>query len=267
MVDVDDGRAAVGDVATLIGEADGGGWATRWTSSLPGAARCSTSSWPGSVPGCRASTMKRAASSCWTGWASARAPTRPPTATWIDTLGNVARAVGGLRLPNSSGWGWESAGRSPACARGQSGRRVGVALPRSQGKDSTTGHWENLRGDTGAAVSHVPARLPTSLLDEFARRTGRGYLGNMAASGTQIIAELGAEHSALASGSSTRRPTRSPGGAHEERSPWTSLSGGGDRARPARGEPRRDRVIARPFAGKPGRTSARRTARISRSSR
>src|SRR3989454_10097756 len=56
MVDVGDGRAAVGDVATWWVRRTG--WSTRWTSSPHGAARCSTSSWRGSVPGCRVSTIE-----------------------------------------------------------------------------------------------------------------------------------------------------------------------------------------------------------------
>src|SRR5437763_9993182 len=112
-----------------------------------------------------------------------------------DTLGDAARAVGGFRLPNLERLGLGlcrplrglSASIRPSAA-------YGVALPRSKGKDSTTGHWEIC-----GVVLKEPFRtstngFPTSLLDEFCRRTGRGYLGNKAASGTAIIAELGAEH-------------------------------------------------------------------------
>ena len=60
-----------------------------------------------------------------------------------DTLGNVARAVGGLRLPNLERLGLGRCrpipGLSPAV---RPAAAHGVALPRSQGKDSTTGHWE-----------------------------------------------------------------------------------------------------------------------------
>src|SRR5207302_427308 len=72
----------------------------------------------------------------------------------------------------------------------------GVALPRSQGKDSTTGHWEICGVVLERAFRTYPNGFPTSLLDDFARRTGRGWLGNRPASGTQIIAELGEEQRA-----------------------------------------------------------------------
>jgi phosphopentomutase len=136
-----------------------------------------------------------------------------------DTLGNVARAVGGLRLPNLERLGLGlcrpilglTPGFDPGLAPGVSGaqRRLsdpgrkpgdgpkaayGVALPASQGKDSTTGHWEICGVILERPFRTYPHGFPTSLLDEFARRTGRGWLGNKAASGTAIIAELGEEH-------------------------------------------------------------------------
>src|SRR5207253_783975 len=102
-----------------------------------------------------------------------------------DTLGNLARAVAGLRLPNLERLGLG------LCRplRGLSGSirpgaAYGVALPRSQGKDSTTGHWEICGVLLDKPFRTYPNGFPTSLLDEFARRTGRGWLGNKAASGT-----------------------------------------------------------------------------------
>jgi len=115
-----------------------------------------------------------------------------------DTLGNVARAVGGLKLPNleqlglgkcreGSGISGFSSSVSPTAAHG-------VARPASAGKDSTTGHWEICGVLLEKAFRTYPSGFPVSLLDDFARRTGRGWLGNKAASGTAIIDELGAEH-------------------------------------------------------------------------
>lgn len=125
--------------------------------------------------------------------------TAPTTAAYgdmgSDTLGNVARAVGGLSLPNLERLGLglcrpiEGMGR-PA----NPGAAYGVALPRSAGKDSTTGHWEICGVLLEKPFRTYPGGFPASLLDEFARRTGRGWLGNRAASGTAIIAELGTEH-------------------------------------------------------------------------
>jgi phosphopentomutase len=111
-----------------------------------------------------------------------------------DTLGNVARAVGGLTLPNLEklGLGKDrsiaglSSGVTPSAAHG-------IAQPASAGKDSTTGHWEICGVLLEKAFRTYPKGFPLPLLDEFARRTGRGWLGNKAASGTAIIDELGAE--------------------------------------------------------------------------
>ena len=117
-----------------------------------------------------------------------------------DTLGNVGRAVGGLRLPNLERLGLglcrpipglTDPGRKPGV-----GPRAayGVALPASHGKDSTTGHWEICGVLLERPFPTYPRGFPRDLLDEFAHRTGRGWLGNRAASGTEIVAELGAEH-------------------------------------------------------------------------
>src|SRR2546426_1077323 len=112
-----------------------------------------------------------------------------------DTLGNVARAVGGLKLPNLERLGLGLC--RPLAGVGRPARPQaahGVALPRSPGKDSTTGHWEICGVLLERPFRTYPGGFPRDLLDEFARRTGRGWLGNKAASGTAIIAELGAEH-------------------------------------------------------------------------
>ena len=93
-----------------------------------------------------------------------------------DTLGNVARAVGGLSLPNLERLGLG------CCAPIQGVAPVpapmaahGILQPVSPGKDSTTGHWE-LCG-AGASRSRsppIPQGFPGALIAEFSRRTGRG---------------------------------------------------------------------------------------------
>lgn len=119
--------------------------------------------------------------------------------TGSDTLGNVARAVGGLTLPNLERLGL---GRCRDGAGGISGlssqvtptAAYGVARPASAGKDSTTGHWEICGVRLEKAFPTYPKGFPVALLDEFSRRTKRGWLGNKAASGTAIIDELGGQH-------------------------------------------------------------------------
>jgi phosphopentomutase len=172
-----------------------------------------------------------------------------------DTLGNVARAVGGLKLPNLARLGLGicrpiaglTAGPSPGAA-------YGVALPRSAGKDSTTGHWEMCGIVLDRAFRTYPDGFPTPLLDEFVRRTGRGFLGNKAASGTEIIAELGAEHQRTGKWIVyTSADSVFQVAAHEETVPLAELYRACETARAMLvDEHAVSRVIARPFTGAPG---------------
>jgi phosphopentomutase len=181
-----------------------------------------------------------------------------------DTLGNVARAVGGLRLPNLERLGLGKCRSIPGLAPGvRPSGAFGVALPRSHGKDSTTGHWEICGVVLERPFPTYPNGFPTALLDEFARRTGRGWLGNRPASGTQIIAELGEEHQR--SGKwivYTSADSVFQVAAHEHTVPPEELYRACRTARELLvGEHAVSRVIARPFAGRPGayqRTAGRR---------
>ncbi len=64
----------------------------------------------------------------------------------------------------------------------------------SAGKDSVTGHWEMMGIVLDRAFPTFPDGFPADILAEFSRLTGRGWLGNKAASGTTIVDELGPEH-------------------------------------------------------------------------
>jgi len=173
-----------------------------------------------------------------------------------DTLGNVARAVGGLRLPNLERLGLGLCRPILGLTPGLLGPTAahGVGLPRSQGKDSTTGHWEICGVILERPFRTYPRGFPTSLLDEFARRTGRGYLGNKAASGTEIIAELGAEHQRTGKWIVyTSADSVFQVAAHEETVALDELYRACAIARDLLvGEHTVSRVIARPFAGRPG---------------
>jgi phosphopentomutase len=172
-----------------------------------------------------------------------------------DTLGNLARVVGGLDLPNLErlGLGWcrpiKGLDRTRAAAAA-----YGVALPRSAGKDSTTGHWEMCGVVLERAFPTYPDGFPDDVLEPFARRTGRGVLGNRAASGTAIIAELGALHQA--SGQwivYTSADSVFQVAAHEETIPLAELYAACRVAREIlAGEHAVSRVIARPFTGRRG---------------
>jgi len=171
-----------------------------------------------------------------------------------DTLGNVARAVGGFRLPNLERLGLGCCRpllgmscRAPTAAHG-------VALPASPGKDSTTGHWEICGLILERPFPTYPHGFPEELLAEFSRRTGRGVLGNRPASGTAILAELGALHQRTGSWIVyTSADSVFQIAAHEETIPLAELYRGSEIARALLDGPHRvSRVIARPFRGTPG---------------
>mgnify|MGYP001816208341 CR=1 FL=1 len=112
-----------------------------------------------------------------------------------DTLGNMADHVGGLAIPNLARLGLGNLhgirGVDPATDPAASYGRLREV---SAGKDSTTGHWELMGLVTDEPFPTYPDGFPSEVLDEFTRLTGYGVLGNKAASGTAIIAELGDEH-------------------------------------------------------------------------
>src|SRR5436309_9266694 len=172
-----------------------------------------------------------------------------------DTLGNTARAVGGLKLPNLERLGLGKARAIPGLAPGvRNTAAYGVALPISKGKDSTTGHWELCGVVLERAFRTYPHGFPRDLLDEFAQRSGRGWLGNKAASGTTIIDELGAEHQRTGKWIVyTSADSVFQIAAHEETVPLEELYQACAVARGMLvGEHAVSRVIARPFTGTPG---------------
>ena len=175
-----------------------------------------------------------------------------------DTLGNVARAVGGLKLPNLEKLGLGKCREGfviPGLAPGVSPRAAhGIAQPASAGKDSTTGHWEMCGVVLREPFRTYPDGFPVSLLDEFAKRTRRGWLGNKTASGTAIIDELGAEHQKTGKWIVyTSADSVFQVAAHEQTVPLAELY---EACAVARGMLRDEhavsRVIARPFEGTPG---------------
>jgi phosphopentomutase len=172
-----------------------------------------------------------------------------------DTIGNVARAVGGLRLPVLEGLGLGRI-RPIAGVRPVEAPRAafGLMRPASAGKDSTTGHWEICGLTVRRPFPTYPHGFPKDVLAEFSRRTGRGVLGNKPASGTAIIAELGERQLATGdwivytSGDSVFQVA-----AHEEKIPLDELYRACTEARGMlTGAHGVARVIARPFVGTPG---------------
>lgn len=172
-----------------------------------------------------------------------------------NTLANVAKAVGGLSLPNMQKMGLgniiEIEGVPPVnCPIGAYGK----AAEKSAGKDTTTGHWELAGVISKRPFPVYPNGFPPEIIDEFEKRIGCKVLGNKVASGTEIIKELGDEH--VKTGYPivyTSADSVFQIAAHEEVIPVKELY---EICRIAReilqGEHGVARVIARPFIGKSG---------------
>ena len=172
-----------------------------------------------------------------------------------DTLGNVARAVGGLDLPNLEALGLGNVADLQGCPPQAGAPAVaGRLFERSKGKDTTTGHWELMGVVTPVAFPTYPHGFPDDVIDPFMNRTGRGVLGNKAASGTEIIQELGEEHQRTGKWIVyTSADSVFQIAAHEETIPLEELYDGCRTAREIlSGRHAVGRVIARPFTGSPG---------------
>jgi phosphopentomutase len=172
-----------------------------------------------------------------------------------DTLGNVARAVGGLDLPNLEALGLGNVEPLEGCPPQPGAPAVaGRLLSRSKGKDTTTGHWELMGVVTPVAFPTYPHGFPDDVIDPFMNRTGRGVLGNKPASGTEIIQELGEEHQRTGKWIVyTSADSVFQVAAHEETIPLAELYEGCTIARELlTGKHAVGRVIARPFLGTPG---------------
>jgi phosphopentomutase len=172
-----------------------------------------------------------------------------------DTLGNVARAVGGLDLPNLEALGLGNVEPLEGCPPQPGAPAVaGRLVPRSKGKDTTTGHWELMGVVTPHAMPTYAHGFPHDVIDPFMHKTGRGVLGNRAASGTEIIQELGEEHQRTGKWIVyTSADSVFQIAAHEETIPLEELYGACRSAREIlTGKHAVGRVIARPFVGEPG---------------
>ncbi len=167
----------------------------------------------------------------------------------------MASAVGGLRAPNLGALGLGSLTPIEGVAPdGEPGTAHGKLRERSAGKDTTTGHWELAGIVLDRPFPTYPDGFPREVIEPFERAIGRKVLGNKPASGTDIIEELGKEHLR------TGRPIVYTSGdsvfqvaCHVDVVPLEQLY---ERCRLAReilvGDHQVGRVIARPFAGKPG---------------
>jgi phosphopentomutase len=171
-----------------------------------------------------------------------------------DTLGHVAAAVGGLRVPHLQRLGLGNLhavqGVPPASPPLAAWGRMAETSP---AKDTTTGHWELAGVPNERPFPTFPHGFPPEILEPFTARTGRGALGNKAASGTQIIEELGPAH--LATGKwivYTSADSVFQVAAHTDKIPLPELYRACAIAREILDPFHIGRVIARPFDGAPG---------------
>lgn len=175
--------------------------------------------------------------------------------TGSNTMANTAQAVGGLNIPNLGRLGLgniiDILGVPPVAAPQSA---YGKLTEVSAGKDTTVGHWELMGIQLKQPFPVYPDGFPSELIAGFERLAGSKVLGNKAASGTAIIAELGEEHQR------TGRPIVYTSAdsvwqiaAHEAVIPVDELYRLCAAAREMlTGDHGVARVIARPFVGEPG---------------
>jgi phosphopentomutase len=182
--------------------------------------------------------------------AAAYGPSDPAS----DTVGNIAR-LRGLCVPNLARLGLGNIkpldGIAAAAPPEASFGRCALASP---GKDTTTGHWEMVGIHLQKPFPLYPNGFPPEIMRVFEERIGRKSLGNKAASGTEVIQELGEEHTRTGSPIVyTSADSVFQVAAHEEVIPLWELYRICEIAREIlRGPHEVGRVIARPFLGSPG---------------
>ena len=171
------------------------------------------------------------------------------------TLPHVAEAVGGISLPNMEALGLGNIAPVEGVAPvPEPAGAFGAMVERSAGKDTTTGHWEIAGILLDRPFPTYPNGFPPEVIDAFEDAIGRETLGNVAASGTEIIERLGAEH--MSSGKPivyTSADSVFQFAAHVDVIPLERLYEMCKIARELlRGTHEVGRVIARPFRGSPG---------------
>lgn len=172
-----------------------------------------------------------------------------------NTLGNIAKAIGGINLPNLEKMGIGNLTEIRGVrTRVDTSGAYGKMAEQSKGKDTTTGHWEIMGVISTDPMPTFPEGFPPEIIDEFEKLIGRKTLGNEVASGTEIIERLGKQH--METGFPivyTSADSVFQIAAHEEVIPLEELYRICEIARKLlQGPIRVGRVIARPFIGEPG---------------
>jgi phosphopentomutase len=174
-----------------------------------------------------------------------------------NTLGNTAKAVGGLQAPNLQALGLGNIGEIEGVApTGSPVASHGLMVERSAAKATLAGHWEMMGLVLEDPLPTYPEGFPEEVLRRFEEETGRGILGNRPASGTQIIEDLGPEQERTGdwilytSADSVFQVAANTGVI-----PLEELYEACEKAHElliGEGEIMVERVIARPFHGEPG---------------
>lgn len=171
-----------------------------------------------------------------------------------NTLKNMALAVGSLRVPCLESMGLGLIEDIPGVSAVKNPRAFfGKMSEASSGKDTTTGHWEIAGIITEKPFALYPDGFPEEIIRQFEDATGFGVIGNIAASGTEIIRQLGEEH--MRTGKLivyTSADSVFQIAAHEDVVPVEKLYDICQKARNILDRYRISRVIARPFKGEKG---------------
>lgn len=171
-----------------------------------------------------------------------------------NTLGHIEEAVGPLHLPNLRKLGLGKIADITLKQDTVVGA-FGRMHEQSTGKDTTSGHWEMMGHPVKVPFPTFYDGFPQELMDTFTKETGYGFLGNEAASGTEIIERLGDEH--MRTGKPivyTSADSVFQIAAHESVIPLEELYKMCQitRERVCIGDYYVGRIIARPFVGEPG---------------
>lgn len=173
-----------------------------------------------------------------------------------NTLGNIAKAVGGIRLPHLEMLGIGNIAKLDGIKKIKNPiASFGIMAEASKGKDTTTGHWEIAGIILDNAFPTYPNGFPSEIIEPFKKKIGKNILCNKPASGTEIITKLGDEH--IKTGCPiiyTSADSVFQIAAHEDVIPPEKLYEMCGIARAILKHPHNvSRVIARPFVGTSGR--------------
>src|SRR5690606_22334862 len=112
-----------------------------------------------------------------------------------NSVANTAAKIGGLTVPHMQELGFGNIIPITGVSESQKVKGAwGKLQPKSAGKDSVTGHWELMGVHLEHPFPTYPNGFPDDIVQKVEDATGVTFMGNVVASGTVIVQELGAEH-------------------------------------------------------------------------